>query len=233
MKNNTEPKFEILQMLPRNTNSVLVTFGNDCVIFDAWGRADDWDKLLSQRGLKLCAIYATHGHPDHISAAPELAARHNVPWYLNAADNDLIGWGNGLLEYFEMPTIADDCIQPDELVPGMHEILGGIKMNVIATPGHSAGGMMFYFPDYDILLTGDTLFYDSVGRTDLPGGNVCALRGSVAGIHDMNLPEKTFVVHGHGMDSTIEILRRENPYFKSGCECNHKCPEHCHCHNEE
>ncbi len=228
-KNNTTPKFEIIQMPPKNTNSVLLTSGPDAVIFDAWGRADDWDKLLRERGLTLRAIYSTHGHPDHISAAPELSLRHNAPWYLNASDNDLIGWGNGLLEYFEIPIIPDGCTPPTDITPGAYKILDGIHMDVIAAPGHSAGGVMYYFPDYTILLTGDTLFYDAVGRTDLPGGHSCQLRASIAALHDMNLPNETFVVHGHGMDSTIEILKRENPYFKPSCNCATKCPEHCHC----
>ncbi len=216
---NNAPQFEIIQMAPRNTNSVLLTRGNDAVIFDAWGRADAWDALLSERNLTLRAIYATHGHPDHIAAAPELAARHNVPWYLCAMDNDLIGWGNGLLEYFEMPIIAPGCTRPDDIMPGMYAVLPGIKMHVIAAPGHSAGGVMYYFPDYTILLTGDTLFYDNVGRTDLPGGDMCTLRQSIAELVNMNLPDETFIVHGHGIDSTIDIQKRENPYFTA----KHKC----------
>lgn len=229
-QNKTAPQFEILQMNPKNTNSVLVTMGSDAVIFDAWGRAEDWDKLLQDRGITLRAIYATHGHPDHISAAPVLADMHNVPWFLNAGDHDLIWWGGELLEFFEMPRIEADCTMPTDITAGTYEILDGVKMVAIPAPGHSAGGMMYYFPDFQILLAGDTLFRDGVGRTDFPTGNACELRASIAALHDMNLPDETFVVHGHGMDSTIEILKNENQYFKSGCECEHKCPGTCHCH---
>ena len=73
MQKNNEVKFEVLHLPPMNTNSVLVSVGTDCVIFDAWGKATDWERVLSERGLNLRAIYATHGHPDHISAAPSLA----------------------------------------------------------------------------------------------------------------------------------------------------------------
>lgn len=76
------------------------------------------------------------------------------------------------------------------------------------------GGMMYYFPDFEILLTGDTLFRDSVGRCDLPGGDENALHQTISKLYEMNLPDETYVVHGHGVDSTIEILKRENPYFK-------------------
>ncbi len=233
MQKNNAPQFEVIQMQPTNTNSVLVTVGDDAVIFDPWGRAAAWEQLLTERGLNLRAIYATHGHPDHIAAAPDLARTHNIEWFLNSGDYELIGWGNELLEFFELPPIPIDYTPPTDITPGTYEILPGVKMRVFATPGHSAGGVMYYFPDFGILLTGDTLFADSVGRTDFPTGNTCDLRGSIADLHDMDLPIETFVVHGHGIDSTIETLKAKNTYFKSGCACEHKCPGTCHCHIDE
>lgn len=208
-----ENKFEILRMPPENTNSVLVSSGDDCVIFDAWGRSDDWDNLLKSRGLKLKAIYATHGHDDHISAAPELARRHNVPWFMSHADLQLVLWGNQILDFWELPRIPDDFIEPNDLHAGMIKILGDIDMEIIASPGHSRGGVMFYFPEYKILITGDTIFRGGVGRTDLPGGNMDELRQSISDLFARNLPDDTYVVHGHGDDSMIGILKKNNPYF--------------------
>lgn len=225
---NPEVKFEILHMPPQNTNSVLVASGTECVIFDAWGRAADWEKLLSSRGLNLRAIYSTHGHPDHISAAQELADKYGAPWYLNKGDWDLIGWGNELLDFFEIPHIDSAVARPTDLTPGRHEILPGVFMDAIATPGHSAGGMAFYFPEYQILLTGDTLFRDSFGRYDFPGGDRTALGHSIAALYDLNLPDETYVVHGHGLDSTIAMLKRHNPNFKPMHSC---CNSHEHHHN--
>lgn len=212
-QNNT-PNFEVLHMPPENTNSLLVTSGGDAVIFDAWGRADAWEKLLESRGLRLRAIYSTHGHGDHISAAPELAEKYNVPWYLNSEDNVLISWSDGLLEYFGLPKPDGNYRAPTDIDSGNIEILPNIYMDVIETPGHSAGGMSYYFPDFGVLVTGDTLFRDSCGRYDLPGGDMNALMQSIAKIYEMNLPDETYVVHGHGIDSTIGILKKENPYFK-------------------
>ncbi len=241
---NKEPQFEILRMAPENTNSVLVSRGSDCVIFDAWGSAGDWADMLSQRGLNLRAIYSTHGHSDHISAAPDLSDMFDVPWYLNSADDMLVLWGNPILDFFELPNINAGYKPFSELSVGSIEILPDIKMNVIAAPGHSAGGMMFYFPDFGILITGDTLFRDGVGRYDLPGANIEELHRSVLKIYDMNLPDETFVVHGHGLDSTIAILKSKNPYFSpdglnanvkscGGCccktdgNCNEDCDKNC------
>ena len=212
-QNNT-PNFEVLHMPPENTNSLLVTSGDDAVIFDAWGRADAWEKLLESRGLRLRAIYSTHGHGDHISAAPELAEKYNVPWYLNSEDNVLISWSDGLLEYFGLPKLDGNYRAPTDIDSGNIEILPNIYMDVIETPGHSAGGVSYYFPDFGVLVTGDTLFRDSCGRYDLPGGDMNALMQSISKIYEMNLPDETYVVHGHGVDSTIGLLKKENPYFK-------------------
>lgn len=235
---NKEPKFEVLHMPPENTNSVLVSQGEDAVIFDAWGRAEDWEKLLSDRHLNLRAIYSTHGHSDHISAAPDLAAKYNVPWYLNSGDEDLIMWGNALLDFFEMPHIAPDYKKPEDLHAGSQNVLPNIQMQIIETPGHSAGGVSFYFPAFGVLLTGDTLFRDSFGRYDLPGGDAKTLSKSISKLYEMNLPDETYVVHGHGVDSTIELLKQQNPYFKEhkcccddgDCQCDEEEHHCCHCH---
>ncbi len=213
-QNNDVPNFEVLHMPPQNTNSVLVTRGGDAVIFDAWGNAIDWEKLLESRGLRLRAIYSTHGHGDHISAAPILAEKYNVPWFLNSEDNDLISWSNNLLNYFGLPQIENNSRRPTDLDAGTVNILPGLEMDVIESPGHTPGGLMYYFPHWGILITGDTLFRDSFGRYDLPGGDANALWQSISKLYEMNLPDETYVVHGHGVDSTIAILKRENPYFK-------------------
>lgn len=212
-ENNIEPKFEVLHMPPENTNSVLVSVGGDAVIFDAWGNAIDWEKLLETRGLRLRAIYSTHGHGDHISAAPTLAEKYDVPWYMNSEDNVLIGWSNGLLKYFGLPLIEGNYRQPTDIEAGVIEVLPGIDVEIIETPGHTPGGVAYYFPDFGILLTGDTLFRDSIGRYDLPGGDVNALLQSVAKLYEMNFADETFVVHGHGVDSVIADLKRDNKYF--------------------
>ena len=213
-QNNDAPNFEVLHMPPENTNSVLVTRDNDAVIFDAWGQVADWEKLLAARGLRLRAIYSTHGHGDHIATAPMLAEKYNIPWFLNSEDDVLISWSNNLLKYFGLPEIENDYRRPTDLESGTIEILPGVFADVIESPGHTPGGVMYYFPDFGILLTGDTLFRDSCGRYDLPGGDANALMQSISKLYEMNLPDETYVVHGHGVDSTIGMMKTENPYFK-------------------
>jgi glyoxylase-like metal-dependent hydrolase (beta-lactamase superfamily II) len=215
MQKNNEVKFEVLHLPPMNTNSVLVSVGTDCVIFDAWGKATDWERVLSERGLNLRAIYATHGHPDHISAAPSLARTFNVDWFLNDADNFLIGWGNGLLDMFNIPYIPDDYKKPKNLSVGTIEILPDIKMEIYASPGHTPGGLMFYFPKYKILMVGDTLFQESFGNTSFPGGDEKQIHESIHRLYNMNMDDGVYVVHGHGMETTIGWLKQHNPFFKA------------------
>jgi len=214
MQKNNDVKFEVLHLPPMNTNSLLVSVGTDAVIFDAWGKAADWEKVLLERGLKLWAIYSTHGHPDHISAAPSLAKAFNVDWFLNAEDNYLIGWGNELLDMFGIPHIHENYKRPLNLSCGKIEVLPDVDMEVMASPGHTPGGLMFYFPKYKILLTGDTLFAESFGRYDFPGGNAEQLQQSIRNLYNKNLDDGTYVVHGHGMDTTIEWLKKHNQFFR-------------------
>ncbi len=212
---NPKPEFNIIQMPPINTNSVLVCVGDKCVIFDVWGRDGDWVRTINERGLNLCAIYSTHGHPDHISAAPALSARFNVPWFLDVGDFNLVGWGNDLLDYFGLPHIAPDLPKPTQMPSGRTEILPGVIMEIIPSPGHTCGSVMFWFPDYKILLSGDTIFADNIGRSDLPGGNRWQLMDSIGGLYKMNLPDDTIVVSGHGINTTIKKLKLDNPWFRA------------------
>ncbi len=214
MQKNNEVKFEVLHLPPTNTNSLLVTKGTDAVIFDPWGKASDWEKVLLERGIKLRAIYATHGHPDHISAAPALAKAFNVDWFLSDKDNYLIGWGNEILDMFGIPHIHTGFKKPISISSGSIEILPDINMETLESPGHTPGGMMFYFPEYKILLTGDTLFAESFGRYDFPGGNEKQIFESIHKLYEMNLEDGTYVVHGHGMDTTIGWLKTHNQFFK-------------------
>lgn len=213
MPENNAVKFELLRMPPENTVSVLVSVGDDAVIFDAWGKADDWVKVLSERGLNLRAIYATHGHPDHIAAAPELAKKFDVDWFLNEKDNFLIGWGNGLLDMFNIPHIDNDYKKPKNIPLGIIEILPDMDMEIMESPGHTPGGLMFYFPKYNILLVGDTLFQESYGNTAFPGGDEKQLFESIGKLYKKDLPNGTWVIHGHGMETSIDWLKKRNKFF--------------------
>lgn len=206
-------KFELIQMSPQNTQSLIVSIGGQCVIFDPWGSMDDWVRVLNERGLSLRAIYVTHGHPDHIACAPMLAEKYAVPWFLHSGDFRLVGWGNDLLAYFGLPPIDMNCVRPTPLDMKRSEILPDIFMDIYETPGHTPGGVAYNFPDEKMIIIGDTLFQNSVGRYDLPGGDEKMLMQSIANLYNLNLADDVEVVHGHGMATTIAWLKSNNPYF--------------------
>ena len=211
---NKKNKFELIQMSPQNTNSVVVFDDDKCVVFDPWGRADDWEKYFATHGVRPTAIYATHGHPDHISAAAQIATRFDIDWYMSHKDLDLIEWGNGLLNHFGLPLLSINDRAPIDVSAGTKTILSDTTIQIIELPGHTRGGVGYLFPNDGIFIVGDTLFQTSYGRVDLPGGDEVKLFQSIAKIYDMKLPDTTVVIHGHGMHTTIGWLKQNNPFFK-------------------
>jgi glyoxylase-like metal-dependent hydrolase (beta-lactamase superfamily II) len=201
----------IIRMSPANTNSVLIENGTDAVIFDPWGSSADWQKLLQERGLKLHAVYVTHGHYDHMSAIPKM----NAPWHMHHADLSIIKWNNPILFMQGFGTIDTKKNPPMDIATGRHEILPGLVAQVIHTPGHSAGGVCFYFPDQKTLITGDTLFYDTVGRWDIPGASERVLRESVRALMNERFPDDTLVIPGHGRTGILSDIKKDNIFVKS------------------
>jgi len=202
---------EIIRMPPANTNSILIDNGTDAVVFDPWGSAADWQKLLADRGLNLHAFYVTHGHYDHMSAIPKM----NAPWHLHHADLSIIKWNNPILLVQGHGMIDTRKNPPKDIAPGDTEILPGLSAAAIHTPGHSAGGVCFYIPALSALITGDTLFYDTVGRWDVPGASERHLRESVRTLSSGNFPDDTLVIPGHGRTGTFSDIKKSNTFVKS------------------
>jgi len=239
-------KIEVIHMQPKNTNSVLLESGGLAVIFDPWGRAEDWQRLLKERGLELHAIYCTHGHFDHITGIPglvdEMRRGYNeggpVPrslgeggWFLHPADSPVVEWSNQILQQLGTPPVDMEKMPPRPIQPGNMEILPGVVAEVLHLPGHSAGGVAFYFSDIKfpfagegvdgearrgsgVLIVGDTLFQDCYGRTDIISASESAMRESLTALRARNFPDDTVVIHGHGPDTTIKWLKENNPFFK-------------------
>lgn len=215
---------KIIRMSPDNTNSVLFYNKTDAVIFDPWGTANDWKKLLDENKLNLKAIYCTHGHADHISAAPDLATEFNIHWELSKMDFCQLKFGADLLEYFGLPRVDfNNLIQPIDFLSDTIEIFPDIFAKIISTPGHTGGSVCFAINHTvkigeqiieNILISGDTLFYDSIGRWDLPGGDPKEIRKSLIKLIEQNFPDNTLIIPGHGICGNWSIIKAENKFLR-------------------
>ena len=158
--------------------------------------------------IKVEKIIYTHAHVDHIYYAEQLKANTNAKTYGHSGDKELYGnaYKNGSV-LFGMNKRFD--IYDVELTDGQILKIGKKQVTVIHTPGHTMGSICIYADN--LLFTGDTLFYESVGRTDLATGNTDMLIQSVQK-KIYTLPEETLILPGHGVKSTVGHERTYNPF---------------------
>jgi hydroxyacylglutathione hydrolase len=166
--------------------------------------------MIEPERFEVRRIFCTHGHPDHVAGVVEASARTGAPASLHAAD---VPW---LAAFTEIARLHGIEAHHPPAIAGRHEhgetfAVGEHRAVVIHTPGHSAGSCCLHFPDAGILFTGDTLFAGSVGRTDLPGGDLDAL---IPSIRDRLFPLGDAVrFHpGHGSGGLLGDERRLNPF---------------------
>jgi hydroxyacylglutathione hydrolase len=180
------------------------------IVIDPGADADRILPVLSKLGLKIIHVVNTHGHFDHVGGNGEILKVTGADLLLHEADVPLLSRAVATAAAYGLP--AENSPHPDEyLLDGMTIPFGDYELRVLHTPGHTPGGCCLY--SEGMVITGDTLFADSVGRTDFPGGSLEALMES---IHSklLTLPDDTIVHPGHGPASTIGRERVRNPYLR-------------------
>ncbi|HYA00985.1 MAG TPA: MBL fold metallo-hydrolase [Candidatus Binatia bacterium] len=179
-----------------------------CLVVDPGLQAEAVIAFLERRGLGCDRVLASHGHPDHVLGVPAVRAAHRCPAAIHPADRFLLG------QLAIFPGMPDDLppVEFDEdLAEGQVIDWQELQIAVLHTPGHTPGSVSFLVgPD---LLSGDTLFRRSVGRTDLPGGSLDALLFSIRDRLYALSPE-TVVHPGHGPATTIGEEMRSNPFVR-------------------
>lgn len=167
--------------------------------------------ILRERGWRCLAILITHAHVDHIGGAAELKRATGAPVWLHPRDRAQLPLLAMQAQWIGMP--PPEVAAPDaDLVSSARLELGGERLEVLETPGHTEGSVCLYLPTEHQLLAGDTLFAGAIGRTDLPGGDERAILDSIRGTL-LALPDGTRVVPGHGPETTIGRERRSNPFL--------------------
>ena len=175
------------------------------------------EKLLG--GLKaagvtsLEAILLTHTHFDHVGAVAPLAKATGAPVYCPELERHVLA---DIMAYVPYAGFGPyESWEAEHVVAGgEHLTLAGLEIDVLFTPGHSPGHVTYAFADHGVLASGDVLFQDSVGRTDLPGGDSSVLMASIATLLGAYGPETT-VLPGHMGTTTLGRERESNPFLQS------------------
>ena len=159
---------------------------------------------VEAENVKVVGILLTHAHVDHVSAVADVAAKYNAPVWIHPDDHGIyFSKDNALPPYMMAPA---NLPQPVKDCP-----TAGMDFQILHTPGHTPGGVCFYFPAEKMVFTGDTLFCGAYGRTDFPGGSDSDIFNSIREVL-FKLPGETRVFPGHEQSTTI-AREKANPIF--------------------
>ena len=196
-------KFKTVTVGLYEVNCTLAIDGLDAWVVDPGADEEAIVKAAEAEGAKIAGVLLTHAHFDHIGAIPGIKARFpEAPVYVHPSDEVMFGH-----PFNRLPPEYPSFPKPAGVVDARKFPLA----EVIETPGHTPGGVCYYFKEDGVLLSGDTLFAGSVGRTDFPGGSMTTLVESLKKLKA--LPDSTKVIPGHGPSTTIGEEKVSNSYL--------------------
>lgn len=209
-----EVRTVVSQAFMQNSFLVWRQGAKECVVCDPGLEPDGIEEILADERLQPVAFLITHGHADHIAGLLSLKPRYPAcPVLIGAGDAyKLTNADANLSAGFGLPL---ECGPADQtLEHGEQLALGGLKWEVRNTPGHSAGHVVFVLQELSppVVLGGDVLFREGIGRTDFPDGSTRDLISSIQN-QLFTLPEETVVLPGHGPATTIGHERAHNPFL--------------------
>ena len=183
----------------------------EAIVIDPGDNIDRILAILERHSLTVKAIVITHAHIDHIGGAAKLKTATGAPVYMNQHDQELYDGLDVQAGWLGMQTPERTAIDAN-VSEGDTLTLGDRQFQIFDTPGHTQGSISLWIPGENKLIAGDTLFRDSIGRTDLPGGDG---RQILRSIHTklLTLPEDATVVPGHGPNTTIGREKERNPFL--------------------
>lgn len=185
------------------------------VVVDPGGEPEKILAAIKRLAISITHVWLTHSHLDHCGGVAPLIEALHVPLVAHPGEKMLRANVTSIVQMYGMsPQGWANSPEPDIEVRGGETLNVGLcRAQVLFTPGHSPGHVSFYFKDDGVVVAGDTLFAGSIGRTDLPGGDMKTLINSIRG-QLFTLPLVTRVLSGHGDDTTIGTEVSSNPFFQ-------------------
>lgn len=188
---------------------IIASDKNNAVAVDIGAEAESFMQCLDENGLTLKKIILTHGHFDHIGAVAEIQRITNAEVYIHTKDAPMMTDGKACLADF-VGGLFHPIEEFTEIFDGTVITVDELNFKTISTPGHTQGSVCYICGD--AMFSGDTLFYQSIGRTDLPGGSFFTMSKTLAMLK--NLDGDYTVYPGHGDLTTLDFERKNNPYMK-------------------
>ena len=181
-------KIERFVLGPIETNCYVVVNEDtkECFAVDMAYCPQEYVDHIREQGYQMKALFLTHGHFDHIMAAQAVKEKYNIPIYACRQEEEMLREPSvNMTAHY-----GRDCsITPDRFLDDLDVFeVAGFSIQMIHTPGHTKGSCCYYLKDEDVLFSGDTVFYGSVGRTDFPGGSTAQIVRSLSGVMEQSLP---------------------------------------------